>query len=65
MSGRRGWLGLWAAPLMLVALTLFGLASALLGDGVWDVLSWITLAVPLLVCAGFGLRRTGSRSARE
>ena len=58
MSGRSVWLGLWVAPVVLVALTLFGLASALLGDGWWDTLSWITLAIPLAVCAWFGMRRT-------
>ena len=63
MSRRHAYLGLWAAPLMLVALTVFGLASALLGDDVWDVLSWITLAVPLVVCVVFALRRSGGRTS--
>ena len=39
----------WRWPLVLAGLTLFGLLSALLGEGgVWWVLSWIALAVPLL-----------------
>jgi hypothetical protein len=45
----------WRWPLVLAGLTLFGLLSALLGEGgVWWVLSWATLAVPLLtiVCCG-------------
>jgi hypothetical protein len=36
-------------PMLLAALSAFGLVSALLGDGVWDVLSWITLAVSVAV----------------
>ena len=39
----------WRWPLALAALTLFGLLSALLGEGgVWWALSWIALAMPLL-----------------
>ena len=38
-------------PVALAVATLIGLASALLGDGVWDALSWATLALPLAVVA--------------
>ena len=42
----------WRWPLLLAVLTLFGLLSALLGQGgVWWCLSWITLAAPLIVIA--------------
>ncbi len=34
---------------LIAVLTLFGLLSALLGDGVWDALSWVFLAIPLAV----------------
>ncbi len=41
---------LWGWPLMLAVLTIFGLLSALLGQGgLWWVLSWIALAIPLAV----------------
>jgi hypothetical protein len=36
-------------PLLLGVLTAIGLASALFGDGSWDALSWIVLAIPLAV----------------
>src|SRR5262249_8082954 len=36
-------------PLCLGALTAIGLASALFGDGGWDTLSWVAMAVPLAV----------------
>lgn len=34
---------------ILAAITAYGLLSALLGDGLWDELSWVALAVPLMV----------------
>lgn len=37
--------------MVLAAIPIYGLLSALLGDGVWDALSWVALAVPLVVIA--------------
>lgn len=39
----------WGMPLLLAALTLFGLLSALLGSGIWNWLSWIALATPVYI----------------
>ncbi len=39
----------YGAALVIAAITLYGLLSALLGDGIWDALSWIALAIPLAV----------------
>lgn len=39
----------WLIPSLLALSTLFGLLAALLGTGIWHLLSWITLAVPLVV----------------
>jgi hypothetical protein len=36
-------------PLLLAALSLFGLIVALLGDGLWDHLGWLALTVPLFL----------------
>ncbi|MGE0802561.1 MAG: hypothetical protein AB7G13_18890 [Lautropia sp.] len=33
-------------PLLLGALSIVGLVSALIGDGVWDGLSWAALGIP-------------------
>jgi hypothetical protein len=44
----------WSIPPILALLSLIGLLSALLGNGVWDVLSWATLAVPLAVIGWLG-----------
>ena len=48
----------FAVPLLLAILTGIGLLSALTGDGWRDALSWLTLAVPLLVIiAAMGRRQ--------
>ncbi len=36
-------------PIAISAITIYGLLSALLGDGIWDKLSWVALAIPLAV----------------
>jgi len=41
----------YGPAIILAGITLFGLLSALLGDGVWNALSWVALAVPLVVFA--------------
>lgn len=47
----------WRWPALLAALTVFGLLSALLGQGgVWRALSWAALATPLAVI-GYRLSR--------
>ncbi len=59
----------WGLPLGLALLTLFGLFSALLGQGgIWWALSWIALVLPLLVAFRHILRASissgGSAHAR-
>lgn len=41
----------FAVPLVLAVATIVGLVSALLGDGILDVVSWVALTVPLLPVA--------------
>ena len=48
---------IWRAPIVFALLTIIGLVSALLGDGVWDDLSALALGVPVAACAWYGLRR--------
>jgi hypothetical protein len=48
---------IFRVPAVIAAVTCAGLLSALLGDGVWDVASWLTLSVPLAAVAWFALRR--------
>jgi hypothetical protein len=43
-------------PLVLGVLSTMGLISALVGDGIWDGVSWITLGIPILLCVYFFLK---------
>ena len=38
-------------PMILGVATAIGLVSALLGDGIWDVLSWLTILAPIAAVA--------------
>ncbi len=40
---------IFAVPLIVAILSLFGLIAALIGDGVWDVIGWLTLGVSVVV----------------
>ena len=55
----------WSAPILLGMLTVVGLLSALLGDGVWDDLSAVTLGIVVLVGAWCGLRKSTVSSDRR
>lgn len=58
MSGGGNFQRLWGWPLGLATLTLVGLVSALVGDGVYDAVSWVGLGLPVLV-GGWHLARRG------
>ncbi|WP_321942157.1 hypothetical protein [Paraburkholderia tropica] len=45
----------WDIPILLAALTVFGLLAALLGTGFWHGLAWLALAIPILVGVRFSL----------
>jgi hypothetical protein len=48
----------FGVPLILAVASLIGLISALVGDDVWDVLSWVTLGAMVVVMGWYWLRRT-------
>lgn len=54
-SGPHGLRAIFVIPLVVAVLSLFGLIAALVGDGVWNVVGWVTLgasiAVPLWALA--------------
>lgn len=50
---------IWRMPVVLAIVSSIGLIAALLGDGMWDGVSWIALATPLVVC-GWHLMRFGT-----
>ncbi|MCG5243639.1 hypothetical protein MCW82_28055 [Azospirillum doebereinerae] len=47
---------IFGAPLAIALVTIVGLVSALLDDGLYDAVSWAALLVPLVVL-GWALRR--------
>jgi len=56
----------FAIPMILAALTLFGLLFALFLDGIWHVPAWIALSAPVLAIA-WALRaaKKSGRSAQK
>lgn len=48
---------LWGWPLLLALLTMTGLIMALVGDGWWDTLSTLALALPVLIGGWHAVRR--------
>jgi hypothetical protein len=53
---RAGLARVLGLPLALAALSAAGLVSALLGEGVWDLLSWLALALPVAAAIWYLLR---------
>ena len=59
---------IWGMPIVIGILSAIGLLSALLGDGIWDVLSWLALGTPVAVTfwyvgrSSFVTRGTGASS---
>jgi hypothetical protein len=48
---------IFAIPMVIGILSVIGLLSALIGDGVWDAVSWLTLGIPIVLCVYFFVRR--------
>lgn len=44
------------APVLIAAVTTAGLAFALFGNGLWDAISWLTLAVPVIVAVFYWIK---------
>jgi hypothetical protein len=44
-------------PVILALSIVFGLLAALLGTGIWQLLSWTALSIPILVIMLFGLKQ--------
>ena len=58
---RSKFLSIYGAPTVLALVTLVGLISGVLGDGVWDAISWLGLGIPIAVIAWFVLRPRENR----
>jgi len=53
---------MWSWPIALGLLTTLGLISALFSDGGFgDIVAWIALGIPVVVCVWFGWRRSPAR----
>ena len=48
-------------PMLLALVSAIGLASALLGDGIWNVLSWVALGASVAVIVWHVVRPPRSR----
>ncbi len=48
----------WAVPTVIGVISLVGLITALLGDGIEDWIGWAGLAIPLAVIAWARLRKS-------
>jgi hypothetical protein len=48
---------IFAAPLVIGILSTVGLLAALIGDNIWDAVSWVSLAIPFVLFVFFVYRR--------
>ena len=51
---------IWGIPLLLGVFSLYGLVSALVGDGLWDYVSCVLLIIPILVILRFYFKKINS-----
>lgn len=59
---------IFAVPALIAILCGAGLVSALVGDGIWDGVSWILLSLPILilaVCVGVARGANGTQRSGE
>lgn len=56
---------IWLAPIILGLLSAIGLLSALAGDDIWDVLSWLTLTLPLVVAVYYLIKNLKGKKQRR
>jgi hypothetical protein len=56
-AGTQSLAQIFAVPTALGAITAIGLIAALVGDGIWDVVGWLSLGVPVVVIVWFLLLR--------
>ena len=62
MRNRRTLGQIFAAPIIVGALSVVGLVAALVGDGWWDALSWLSLTLPVLLYFFYALLRSRVRA---
>ena len=50
---RRNFWQVFGAPIVLGVVSIVGLIAALIGNGFYDAVSWITLSIPVIVIAKY------------
>jgi hypothetical protein len=55
----------WSIPLILAALTMLGLLTALLGAEAWRPVAWIAIAAPVVIALRYALLPRASTSQRD
>jgi hypothetical protein len=55
---------IYRIPLLVALISTLGLASALFGDGVWDLVSWLGLGLPIALAA-ICWRNSATRAAAD
>lgn len=55
---------IWGMPILVGISSALGLLAALLGDGLWDVLSWVFLGIPVMLCLRYLLWPPSSSISR-
>jgi hypothetical protein len=55
---------IYRIPAILALITFIGLLSGVLGDGIWDAVSWLGLGIPIAVVCWFVLRHSSGRWQR-
>ena len=57
MNTRQTNVQVWVMPIIIGLLSTIGLIAALLADGYADILSWLSLSIPVYVILWFWLRK--------
>lgn len=63
-NGTRRLQEIFAVPALLALLSIVGLISALLADGLWDALSWLALGGVVVATIWYALRRHDSSASQ-
>ncbi|KAA0989068.1 hypothetical protein [Dyadobacter aurulentus] len=55
----------WGIPVIIGILSGIGLLSALTGDGFFDILSWLTLGIPVFITIWYLIKAKNKRDDRR
>ncbi|ETZ21491.1 hypothetical protein [Pedobacter sp. V48] len=55
-NNKNAFFKVWGIPILLGVITIIGLLSAIMGVGVWHIVSWIALSIPVYIMFRYGLK---------